>query len=222
MQKKVDDQQINRLLEIISIKGTNNGKIDELKKMIENNQGLREIKELLDYLELLDINVEFDISLARGLTYYTSTIFEVFVDNSRIKTAIAAGGRWDEMIGKFVGKGNWPAVGISFGLNRIYDLIAEKKIVKRKTVTKLYIIPIKTIKESLKIADELRKEGIKVDIDLIGKGPSKNLDYANSLGIPYVLFVGKNELQQNKVKLKNMETGEEKLIEIIQIKKFII
>ena len=164
-------------------------------------------------LNILKINVDFDVSFARGLSYYTGTIMEVYLKNSAVKTSVCAGGRYDDMIGSFLGKGNYPAVGISFGLDRIYDAYVEKNKVEQKTVTKIYIIPIGTFKESLKIAEELRSENVNIVIDLSGKGPSKNLQYANSLGIPYVLFVGKEELNQGKVKLKDMNSGKEQLMD---------
>jgi len=160
----------------------------------------------------LNVEFDFDVSLARGLSYYTGTVIEVYLKNSSVKSAVCAGGRYDKMIGSFLGKGDYPAVGISFGLDRVYDAYVEKNKSQQKTVTKVYIAPINTLKESLKIAEELRNENIKVDIDLSGKGPSKNLKYANSLGIPYVLFIGDEELKERKVKLKDMNSGKEQLM----------
>ena len=113
------------------------------------------------------------------------------------------------MIGSFLEKGDIPTVGISFGFERVYDAIMEKEKTAKKTNTNVYVIPIKTLNESMKIAQQLREAGINADIDLSGKGPSKNLEYANSLGIPFVLFVGKKELQEGKLKLRDMKTGEE-------------
>ena len=100
---------------------------------------------------------------------------------------------------------------MSFGLDRIYDAYIVKQT-EQKTTTLVYIVPLNTFNESVKIAEELRNENINVDIDLIGKGPSKNLKYADSLGIPYVIFIGAEELKQDKVKLKDMKTGTEKLM----------
>src|SRR3989344_8845045 len=117
------------------------------------------------------------------------------------------------MIGSFLGKGDYPAVGISFGVDRIYDALLKKKEAKKKTSAKVYIIPIKSLNESMKIAQKLREAGINTDIDLLEKGPSKNLEYANSLGIPFVLFVGKKELQEGKLKLRDMKSGEEELLD---------
>jgi len=211
-QKKVNDKIIKKIVNILNIKGNNKERINKVKKLVKNSEGLKEIEDLFSLLKILNINAEFDVSLARGLAYYTGTVIEVFLKNSKVKTSVCAGGRFDEIIGSFLGKGEYPAVGISFGLDRIYDTFVEKNKEGQKTVTKVYIVPINTFKESLKIAQELRNENIKVDIDLSGKGPSKNLKYADSLDIPYVLFIGQEELKQNKVKLRDMKTGNEKLI----------
>jgi len=211
-EKKIDKKIIENIIKIINIKGTNKEKIKKLKDKIKNSDGSKEIEQLLNYLKLLNINVELDVSLARGLAYYTGTVIEVVLKNSKIKSSVCGGGRYDKMIGDFLGKGDYPAVGISYGLDRIYDAYLEKNKEEKKTVTQVYIIPINTFDDSLRIAEELRREGVKVDIDLIGKGPSKNLKYADSLKIPYVLFIGEEELKQNKVKLKDMKTGKERLV----------
>ena len=210
--KKIDDKTISNIIKIIDIKGSNNEKINNIRRIINNSEGLKEIEELFSLLKVLNVNAEFDASLARGLAYYTGTVVEVFLKNSPVKSAVCAGGRYDKMIGEFLGKGEFSAVGISFGLDRIYDAYAEKNKDGQKTTAKVYIIPINTLNDSLKIAEELRNENVKADIDLAGKGPSKNLQYANSLGIPYALFVGEEELKQKKVKLKDMKSGKETLM----------
>ena len=116
-------------------------------------------------------------------------------------------------------KQEYPAVGISFGLDRIYNLLVNKNI--KKTNTKIFIIPIQTLKESLSIAQKLRENNINTDIDLNNKGISKNLDYANKLNIPYVLFIGENELKKKKLKLKDMNSGKEKFLTIKELCKFL-
>lgn len=210
--KNIGIKTIKKITEIIAIKGTNNEKIGKIKSIIEKSEGIDEIDELFSLLSILKVDAEFDVSLARGLSYYTGTVIEVYLKNSKVKSAVCAGGRYDNMIGSFLGKGDFPAVGISFGLDRLYDAYAEKAKEVKKSITQVYIIPIGAFNESLKIAEELRNEDIKVDIDLAEKGPSKNLKYANSLGIPYVLFVGEEELKQGKVKLKDMNSGKEELM----------
>ena len=108
----------------------------------------------------------------------------------------------------------YPAVGISFGLEPITDAMKLENPNLKKTVTELYIIPIGTFRESLVIATKLREAGLKVDIDLMERGVSKNLDYANSMKIPFVAFVGESELKEEKVKLKDMHLGTEKLVSL--------
>ncbi|PIN79975.1 hypothetical protein COV11_04865 [Candidatus Woesearchaeota archaeon CG10_big_fil_rev_8_21_14_0_10_30_7] len=136
-----------------------------------------------------------------------------------IKSAIGSGGRYDKMISGFLeSKQEYPTVGISFGLDRICMALKEKGLKISKTPTQVYLIPIKTEKECVDIARELRKQNIKVDMDMNGKGISKNLQYANSYEIPYVIFVGQEELKAKKVKLRNMKTGKEELLKVNDVK----
>jgi len=202
----LENRVIKKLFWFLNKKGKDLIRI--LKDLMPENEGLKEIDSLFKYIKEKD--VIFDASLARGLVYYTGTIFEVFDKEGRIKSSLAAGGRYDEMIGKFVQKNmEFPAVGVSFGIDVIFDLL-------RKNLPKLSIdvlvIPIKEYKEALEIAKKLRKNGINTDFALSERSLSKNLEYANSLGIPYVIFVGKKELEKGKIKLKNMLDGEERLI----------
>ena len=211
---RIDDSKINKIIDILNIKGSNGEKIKQLKNILKNSDGLNQIEQLISYTDSQNIEADFDVSLARGLSYYTGTVIEAFFKNSSIKSSVCAGGRYDKMIGNLLEKGEFPAVGVSFGVDRIYDAMLGKQETKQKTNTKVYVIPIKTINESIKIAQQLRDSGINTDIDLNEKGPSKNLEYANSLGIPYVLFVGKKELQEGKLKLRDMNSGEEDMIEL--------
>ena len=213
-EKDLNDRQVNELLNLITLKGSNSDKINKLKKSLKNQEGIKEIEELLDYFS----NAEFDVSLARGLNYYTGNIFEVYLKNSEIKSSVAAGGRYDKMIGSLIGREDYPAVGISFGLDVITDALKlNKKTEVKKSTTKVYIIPIKTFKESFKIAKKLRDSGINTDIDLMDRGISKNLDFADKLQIPYVLIIGKEELKKKKIKLKDMKSGKEELLEIEKV-----
>ena len=216
-QQRTDDRKISTILSLIGINGSNEEKISQLKKFLKNSEGLKEIEEMLSYLKNINLEADFDVSLARGLAYYTGTVFEAILKDSKVKSSAAGGGRYDNMIGALLDKGSYPAVGISFGVDRIYDALAEKQETKQKTNTKIYIIPIKTLNESMKIAQQLRDAGINTDIDSSDRGPSKNLEYANSLGIPFVLFVGKKELQENKLKLRDMKTGNEEMLSLFEI-----
>ena len=181
-------------------------------KEIGESEGSRELKDLMELLDALKISYDFDPSLARGLSYYTGTIFEAFLKESKVKSAVCSGGRWDHLIGEFLGRGDFPAVGLSFGLDRIFDACMEKKKDTPKTVTQLYLIPIGNQKDAYPIARQLREKGIKTEMDLNQRGVTKNLKYASSLGIPFVAFAGEDELRQKKLKLRNMMSGAEELL----------
>ncbi len=213
LQKKFKKKQINDVFELIQ----ENISLAKLKKQItseEGKEGINELEEVFSYLRTMGIkSVKFDVSLARGLAYYTGTIFEAFLKKGKITSSLAAGGRWDKMIGDFMG-GNRivPAVGGSFGIVPIIESIKEKEKLTKRTLAKVLVIPIGTQKESLQIVEQLRNENINASFDLNGRGMSKNLQYANALGIPYAIIIGDDELKKNKVLLRDMVTGDQKLL----------
>ncbi|MFH1682862.1 MAG: histidine--tRNA ligase [Candidatus Woesearchaeota archaeon] len=212
------DKEIKELLKILTIKNRS-----QLKKQItteEGKQGLEELEQLLSYLKEMKVKVTFDLSLARGLSYYTGTVFEVFAKKGPITSSLAGGGRWDKMIGNFLG-GNReiPAVGIAFGIVPIMEVLKAGKELKERTSAQVYVIPIKTTEKSLVIVEQLREKGIKADFDLQQRGLSKNLNYANSLGIPYAIIIGENELKQSKLLLRDMQTGDQQLLSLSDVVK---
>ncbi len=178
----------------------------------EENEGLKELTELFSYLDNSK-SIIFDPALARGLGYYTGTVFEVYSKENPSIGAIGAGGRYDNLIGGYLDQpeGAYPAVGISFGLDRIMDVLKKLgKKTEEQGSAEIFIIPIgATIKESFKIAQELRAKGIRTDIDLAGRSLSKNIKYADTLSIPRVLFVGEDEIKKGLFKLRDLKTGEE-------------
>ena len=219
--EKISDEELKKELKAIIknkadkvLKIINKNDLSYLKKILKDNDGINEIEELLRLTK-----AQFDVSLARGLSYYTGTIFEVYLRDSNVKSSVAAGGRYDNMIQNFLESNNkYPAVGISFGIDVILESLKKPE---KETTTEIYIIPINKQKESFEIAEKLRGNGLKIDMDLIGRGISKNLDYANKLRIPYVIFIGEEELKKDKLKLRNMKTGEESLLSLNDIiKKF--
>jgi histidyl-tRNA synthetase len=215
-------KQVDNVLKILKIRGGNREVLRKAEKMMkseEGKEGVSELKELLGYCELMGFEIKIDISLARGLEYYTGPVYEVYPRKSKITSSVLGGGRYDKMIGMFIGRGEYPATGLSFGLEPIFEALKERKKETKKTVTQVLVIPIQTLKESIKMAKTLRKLGIKTEIDLLGRGISNNLSYANSMGIPYVVFVGKQELAKKKVKLRNMKSGKEILLKLEEIPK---
>jgi len=213
-EKGFSKDQIKKLFEAISKK-----KLSDFEKLLKDNEGVKELKELFLLLDELKISYKFDPCLARGLAYYTGTVFEVFAKKEAINSALAAGGRYDKMIGGFLESNkDYPAVGIAFGLEPITEILKTRVKDVKKTVTKYFIIPIKTLKESLIVAKKLRDKEINTDIDLMDRGISKNLDYANSLGIPFVIIIGPEELKQKKVKVRDMKSGKETFVSVDSLK----
>ena len=185
----------------------------------ELKEGIEELVELNKYINELGLNkfVEFTSSLARGQEYYTGTIFEAYLANGKIKSSIGGGGRYDKMIGNFIGNGKeYPAVGVSFGLDVIFEVLKEQNNIKRNN-TYVYIIPMKNKVMALKIADVLRQAKINVDIEMNNKKLKKSLDYANYEKIPYVIIIGEEELSSNKIVLKDMKNKTQELVNIKDI-----
>ena len=218
--QELKDEQIHKMIKYLSMDFNNLNKLFE--DTINNNlkEGLNEIKELKKYIKELDLAeyVTFSATLARGQEYYTGTIFEVYVADGSIKSSIGGGGRYDNMIGEFINDGKkYPAVGVSFGLDVIFEILRDNKKIKT-TNTEVYIIPMGNEVQALEIADILRKQNINVDIEMNKKKVKKSLEYANKKNIPYAIIVGDEELKQMKVTLKDMETGEQQKIEMTKIK----
>ena len=182
-------------------------------------QGVTEISELMDYLKVLQIEefCVFDPFLARGLEIYTGTIYEIFLADGAIKSSIGSGGRYDNAIGGLLGIDQSVAtVGISFGLDVIYAAFElAGKVEKRESDIDIYIIPIGTLKEALVLARELRNEGNRVEVELSGKKVRKAMDKANRENIKQTIVLGENEVEMNCYKLKDMDSGEEQLVNFV-------
>jgi len=206
----IKGKQKEKLLKIIGIKGDPQEILEEMKKLIGENEGILELQELLKNLDYIKRKVILDLSLVRGLDYYTSTIFEVMSEDKKIGS-IAGGGRYDKMIATFSGKEEIPAVGVALGIERIIDLLKEREKNKVKTYTKVFVVNVNDeVKEDcLKIAKKLRQAEINIQTDIMGRDIKRQFEYANSLGIPYTLIVGPKEVKTGDFKLKNMSTGEE-------------
>lgn len=173
-----------------------------------------DVKQILRYAQQMGVkDALFTPTLARGLEYYTGAVFEVYLKSRPNKLALAGGGRFDKLVGIFCDR-EYPTTGISFGISRTYDVLKEREKEKKRTVTKVYIIPIKTEFECVKIAKQLRDAGVNTDIDLAERSISKNLQYVDKQGIPYALIVGEQELKEGKVKFKDMKSGKESSIDI--------
>lgn len=215
--KDIRKEVVDELLLLLNMK-------DELLDKFRDNppnelvkKGIEEIDELCAYLDAVGIKSigRFSPCLARGLEIYTGTVFEVFLCDSVITSSIGSGGRYDNIIGGFLDKqSDYPAVGMSFGLDVIYTALELKGLRETRASVDVYIIPIGTKEEAFKLLYKLREIGISSDIEMNGKKVKKSLDSANKLNIPYVIVLGENELLSGKVKLRNMNSGEETEVDI--------
>ena len=172
-------------------------------------EGLQEIEEVQKYvceLKLNDVCV-FSPTLARGLGIYTGTVFEFFDKQKRISSSLGGGGRYNKIITNFMDNGTeYPACGLSFGLEPIYYILAEREAPKFVDVL---IVPMGTEIECLSLANKLREVGAKTVVELSGRKVKKSFDYANKLGIKYVMVVGENETQSQTYSIKDMDKGEQ-------------
>lgn len=207
----------NQILKIISIKGESEELIkifkNKMSKIPEAQEGLSEIKEILDYLKTAGIDKKyyrFEPTIARGLAHYTGPIWEIMVIEGGVGS-VAGCGRYDNVIGDYLG-GNEkiPATGGSFGIERIMEILKDRKMAN---LPKSYINVLVTIfdenlaKKSIDIATQLRKAGITTILYPDVARLDKQLKYANSKEIPFVVIIGPEEVAKNQITLKNMKTG---------------
>lgn len=204
----IKESQIESLMKYLNME------FNELNKVIKNvsniklKEGLNEIEELNRYIKELNLTeyVRFSPTLARGQEYYTGTIFEVYVADESIKSSIGGGGRYDNIIGEFINdEKKYPAVGISFGLDVIFEILREKQTYLSNT--DVYIIPMGNNALALKIADELRKNEVKVDIEMNNLKLKKALSIVNDKKVPIVIILGENEIKENKIIIKDMKNN---------------
>ena len=219
---ELTDEQIEQLNNNLNLN------LEELNKKFNNTSneyikiGLIELNNLFYYINKLDLSdiCIFTPSLARGQNYYTGNVFEVFDKKQRITGSIGAGGRYDKMITNFIDDGEeYPTVGISFGLSSIYEILKESDLFEDKSNIDIYIIPMNTNVECLKLANKLRAFGYKVEIEMQDKKLKKSLNYANKQKIPFVLVLGENELKSNKFNLKDMFNNKEIAIDLDNLSK---
>lgn len=181
------------------------------------NRGIEEIRELENLLKETGISeyAIFTPSLARGQDYYTGDVFEVYAKNGELSCSLGGGGRYDKMITDFIDDGNvYPAVGVSFGLSTIYEILRSREDFKDKAYVDILIVPMGTVAKSLTLADSIRSLGYKVEVDLTGKKIKKSMEYADRENIPYVIVLGENEVASGTFELKNMQTGEKTSVDL--------
>ena len=218
--KGITAEAIQTLEPILQLAGSNREKLAVLKKTLASSEtgmkGIEEIEYILDTLEQVQIasDFELDLTLARGLNYYTGAIFEVKAKDVQIGS-ISGGGRYDNLTGVF-GLDNVSGVGISFGADRIYDVLNQLNLFPASSVSSTQLLCVNfgesEMKFLLPIVCRLREAGVRTEIYPEAGKMKKQMTYANNKNIPFVAIAGENEMKEGKVMLKDMTSGEQKLV----------
>ena len=213
----VKDEQINKIISFIEITGSSDEKIEKLENLGITNEtylkGIYELKTVVQNVRLFgvpDTNFMVDLTIARGLDYYTGTVYETFLNKYRELGSVCSGGRYENLAEYYTDK-SLPGVGISIGLTRFFYKLNELNIIEadRKSISDVLIIPVvEDLKEPIKLAADLRKMGVNTEVYLNDKKLKAKLKYADKLQIPYTIIIGEDEIKSNKIQVKNMETGE--------------
>lgn len=219
-EKGLPQEAVDQLQPIILLSGNNAEKLASLKIALADSEiglkGVAEMQEIMDYLGLVDLQneVELDLTLARGLNYYTGTIFEVKAADVQIGS-ICGGGRYDDLTGIF-GLKDVSGVGISFGADRIFDVLNELELYPKNRLdnTKVFFVNFGKKEEAfcLPILAKLRQAGVNSEIYPEAAKMKKQMKYANDKSIPFVVMIGEDEMSTGKLVLKNMESGDQKSI----------
>ena len=223
--KGISKEAIDKLQPILKLSGSNTEKLDQLKTVLANSEiGLKGVTELETIFELCKVmnvqtKIELDLTLARGLNYYTGAIFEVKALDVEIGS-ITGGGRYDNLTGVF-GMDGVSGVGISFGADRIYDVLNQLNLYPETSVEQTQILFVsfgdKELMYSLPMLNLLRNKGINAEIYPEAAKMKKQMSYADNKKIPFVAIVGETEMAENKVMLKNMKTGEQNLVSLNEL-----
>ena len=205
---EVSEESINKLFALFD------SSIDRYTELANENElineGINELLEINNYLEELGIidKCEFTPTLARGLSIYTGIVFEFYDREKRISSAIGGGGRYDKIITNFMNNGNnYPAIGLSFGLEPIFVIL--KQMIEKNRLIDIYMVPLDTFVDTLRLATKFRSMGYRVLIEMNKKKVGKCFEYAERNNIKYVMIIGENEVNSNIYKIKDMDKKEE-------------
>ena len=216
----ITDEAIEKLQPILTMQGSNEDKLKTIEKVLESSEvglkGVEETRFILDTLNSVGLNneIQLDLTLARGLNYYTGAIFEVKALDTPMGS-ITGGGRYDNLTGIF-GMPGLSGVGISFGADRIYDVLNTLELYPKEMLSSTQVLFInfgeKETAYCLPFIAEIRKNGIRAEIFPDKAKMKRQMNYANAKNIPYVVFSGEDEIEKGKLMLKDMQSGEQKLV----------
>ena len=224
----INNNDINTIMEFININGNNDEIIKSLNDLkIENETfkvGIEELKEVVKNIRLFNVPEEFfniNLSIARGLDYYTGTVYETFLTNHREVGSICSGGRYNDLAGFYTDR-ELPGVGISIGLTRLFFILNDLNLIEntKKSISEAIIISmVDDLSYSINVANILRENNINAEIYFDDKKIKSKFKYADKLQIPYAIIIGEDEIATGKLTLKNMQTGEQNLLTLAEAMK---
>jgi histidyl-tRNA synthetase len=219
----VPETTVNEMLDILTFDGSNEEKVDRLKSFAGCNEvfdaGLEELTTVIGYIAGFGVPSDYykiDLSIARGLDYYTGTVYETFIKNHPEYGSVCSGGRYDNLAGYYTKK-SLPGVGISIGLTRLFYVLCENDFLNRAHESQLeaLVIPMtEDMNYAVKTATELRRAGINTQIYLEEGKFKKKLTYGSRLTIPFCVILGSDEIEAGHVTIKNMSTGDQKTTDL--------
>ena len=220
---KIAESKIETILSFIEINGTTDEKLKKLEELGISNelfkQGLEELSEVIKYVRLFgvpDTHFMVDLTIARGLDYYTGTVYETFLNGYREVGSVCSGGRYENLAEFYTDK-KMPGVGVSIGLTRLFYKLNELNILREETksIAKVLVVSMSdNPNKALEVGKTFRDVGINTDVYIEDKKIKSKFKYADKLQIPYVAIIGEEEEKNGTVSLKNMETGEQEEISI--------
>jgi len=225
---EISQDKIDKICEFILISGSNDAKIEKLKSMDINNpvfiKGLEELEKVVKYIreyKIPDENFRIDLKIARGLDYYTGTVYETFFNKYREFGSVCSGGRYDNLTEHYTER-SFQGVGISIGLSRLFEQLKEMKLLKESTqsISKVLVIPMdeKCSEFGARVAKLLRDNKVNTEVySNFYKDMKSKLKYADKLNIPYVCIIGEDEIKENMVMLKNMQEKTQEKVKIEEI-----
>lgn len=223
----IEENKIDTIMKFLEISGTSDEKIESLKNLgIDNetfNLGVCELETVIKQIRMHKVpekNFTVDLSIARGLDYYTGTVYETFLDDYKKLGSVCSGGRYENLAEHYTDK-KLPGVGISIGLSRFFYQIDKENIIENenKAIAKLLVVSMdeSQIEYALDTAAKIRNAGINTDVFLEDKKLKAKFKYADKLHIPYVAVIGEDEMRSNTVTLKDMNSGEQKTVPVEEV-----
>lgn len=221
--KNINENQVNTIMQFISIDGTNSTKLQSLEDMkIENDvfqEGIIELREVLKFVQIFGVpekNIKLDLTIARGLDYYTGTVYETFLDKYKDLGSVCSGGRYDNLAEYYTNR-KMPGVGISIGLSRLFFQLTDSNIISAngESISDVLVISMtEDYEKCAEIARILRESELNAQVNLENQKLGKKFKIADKLNVKFVIIIGEDEIKKDVVSLKNMITGEQTTMKI--------